>query len=408
MLSTRRKSCRACVKSKRRCDLGLPSCDRCLVKRVCCEYPWTELDNGNSAVSSLGHQGFSLISGTSSDMNNNPLCPSNPITIPRPLSPAMEALLGGLVNSIETSSLNFNFATASITSELPLTGHPVSSVEGAIPSSSRFQARTEYVGRRIASQAVILAQTGQTAFIHHSQVGSSSVLQEALAASCLHAMRNPSNAEIVKSEIERRAALLIQAVERLLVRHTTVQLDLLPPVQALLIYQCIRLFSTMDITQQGQAEHDATYLTSWATRLRQRIQTFDTPKCWMDWVCQESVRRAVLFSEVVSGVYTFLKFRWDGGERVVDNLGFTAQAALWEARSTVEWELAWSKFPRLELTVSTFGRDTEKAKPDDFEELGIIFRATFTGLEALEQWLGGDRETLRRWGLREERVSPQY
>lgn len=321
------------------------------------------------------------------------------ITVPQPLSPAMAALLDGLVDTTDTS-LNFNFARP-----------PASSLciepEGAIPSNSRFQARTEYVGRRIAAQAIVLAQTGQTTFIHHSQVGASAVLQDALAGSSLHAMRNPANSEIVKSEIARRATLLIQAVESLLIRYPTVGLDILPPVQALLIYQSIRLFSTIDIAQQAQAERDATYLASWAVRLREELQPFNTPTDWTEWVRQESVRRTVLFVEVITGVYRFLKLGWDTGEREIDNLCFTTQAALWESRSEVEWEMAWTKYPRLEATMSTFRRDTKEAKPEDFDELGIIFRATFTGLEALERWLGGDRELLRRWGLREQML-PHY
>lgn len=35
----RRKSCLACVKSKRRCDQALPSCLRCEYRRIPCEYP---------------------------------------------------------------------------------------------------------------------------------------------------------------------------------------------------------------------------------------------------------------------------------------------------------------------------------------------------------------------------------
>lgn len=35
----RRKSCLACVKSKRRCDQALPSCLRCAQRRIPCEYP---------------------------------------------------------------------------------------------------------------------------------------------------------------------------------------------------------------------------------------------------------------------------------------------------------------------------------------------------------------------------------
>jgi hypothetical protein len=35
----RRKSCRACAKAKRRCDLMLPICSRCSQRRLGCEYP---------------------------------------------------------------------------------------------------------------------------------------------------------------------------------------------------------------------------------------------------------------------------------------------------------------------------------------------------------------------------------
>ena len=37
--STRKKSCQACVKAKRRCDLGYPICKRCLTKGLHCKYP---------------------------------------------------------------------------------------------------------------------------------------------------------------------------------------------------------------------------------------------------------------------------------------------------------------------------------------------------------------------------------
>src|SRR5688572_28731509 len=37
--STRKKSCYACVKAKRRCDLGYPFCKRCGIKGYDCKYP---------------------------------------------------------------------------------------------------------------------------------------------------------------------------------------------------------------------------------------------------------------------------------------------------------------------------------------------------------------------------------
>lgn len=330
--------------------------------------------------------------------------------IPLPLSPAMSALLNDIIsNRANLSPLDLDFTI--VTTTASGSAHPIQNLDdegGPITTGSMFQARTEYGARRIAAQALALAQNGQTSFIHHTQAGASAVLQDALAACALHAMTNPANASIIRSEIARRAALLTDGVEKVLSHSSTVELDLLPPVQALLIYQCIRLFSTRDITQQAQAERDLVHLSLWSTKLRQRILPFSATEDWIDWVRQESIRRTVLFVEVLTGVNKFLKLGWDSAEGKIAHLGFTAQAALWEAKSAAEWKRVWANSHRLELIVSTFGRDTEHAIPDDFEELGMLIRATFTGLETFEEWLGGDREILKKWGLREERASPAY
>ncbi|KAF4954075.1 hypothetical protein FSARC_12242 [Fusarium sarcochroum] len=411
MLSSRRKSCKACVRSKRRCDLGLPDCGRCLARGVGCEYPWAALNNGHDSEQVIPYQDFSWVNETTSDeINNMTYSIDATPSISSPLSPVMSALLGDIISSrANLSPFNLDFTIATPTANG--SSHLIQGTDdegGPIATGSMFQARTEYGGRRIAAQALTLAQNGQTSFIHHTQAGASAVLQDALAACALHAMTNPANVHIIRSEIARRAALLIEAVEKVLAHSSTVELDLLPPVQALLIYQCIRLFSIRDITQQAQAERDLVHLSSWSTKLRQKILPFGGTDDWMNWIRHESIRRTVLFVEVLAGVYKFLKLGWDSAEGKVAHLGFTAQAALWEAKSAAEWKRVWSKSPRLELVVSTFSRDTEHAIPNDFEELGMLIRATFTGLEAFEEWLGGDKETLKKWGLREERVPPAY
>lgn len=43
----RRKSCRACAKAKRRCDLFLPVCSRCNQRGLDCEYPLLGLATSN-------------------------------------------------------------------------------------------------------------------------------------------------------------------------------------------------------------------------------------------------------------------------------------------------------------------------------------------------------------------------
>lgn len=388
-------------------------------------YPWGAPEPSRSSNNESGDNSLSLVPvdnafletglpyqetpwmGTLDATNYMPFSINTTPSIPPPLSPVMMSLLsdiighGGILSPLD---LRITPATNSTSQQTPIIDDPN---EGTITTGSRFQARTEYAGRRLAAQACALAEAGHTAFIHHTQVGASTVLQDALAASALHAMRNPANVAIVKTEIARRASLLVDAVEAALACNPPIELDLLPPVQALLIYQCIRLFSTSDITQQAQAERDGARLSAWADRLRQTISPFGPVNEWTDWIRQESVRRTAVFAETISGVYTFLKLGWDCEGRV-SQLGFTAQAALWEARSAAEWREMWKTSRRLELTMSTFGHDTQGADPEDFDELGRVICATYRGLDALEEWFGGDKATLKRWGLREDRSLPAY
>lgn len=298
---------------------------------------------------------------------------------------------------------------------------------GAITTGSHFQARTEYAGRRFANQPLALARSGQTAFIHHTQVGSSPALQDALAASALHAVRNPANAALVRGEIARRSAMLVATTNAAVAATATSGLeldqgrdldpdmDLLSPVQALIVYQCIRLFAREDgdFSQQAQAERDEEALRDWTSRLwRRSLRPFGDGGGggigWKAWVWEESVRRTVLAARMLIGVYTFLKQGWDQEENKVGPLGFTARAALWEARSAPEWNAAWARGgARLEVTMRTWHRDMRDAAPEDAEELGVILRAMMFGLEALEEWLGGGREALVRWGLRLPSVGNQ-
>lgn len=418
-LSTRRKSCNACVASKRRCDLGLPCCGRCISRGVNCVYPWGAPDNSCASNNEGGDSSLPLVPvdnafletsflpcqdtswiGTPDAINYTP-------SVPPPLSPAMMSLLsdiighGGVLTPLDLGIAPPTNSTSQQTSSFDDPNH------GAMTAGCRFQARSEYAGRRLAAQACALAEVGYTAFIHHTQVGASAVLQDALAASALHAMRNPANVAIVRTEIARRAGLLVDAVEAAMACNPPIELDLLPPVQALLVYQCIRLFSTSDITQQAQAERDGARLSAWASKLRQTLSPFGPVKEWTDWIRQESVRRTVVFTETISAVYAFLKLGWDCEGRL-SHLGFTAQAALWEARSAAEWREIWRTSQRFELTLSTFGRDTQAADPEDFDELGRVICAFYRGLDALEEWFDGDKARLKRWSLRENNSLPAY
>ncbi|KAH8897664.1 hypothetical protein GQ53DRAFT_742617 [Thozetella sp. PMI_491] len=334
-------------------------------------------------------------------------------SISRPLSPPVPSFLddllsrGGITTPLD---LALSIPAAVSTQQQGILLPPGSDADplddpGPIIPGNAYQPRGEYVGRRLAAQPSALAQRGLTTFIHHTQVGASAALQDALAASALHCIRGASNAAMVRQEIARRASMLIRAVDLILASADTpqpIEIDLLPPVQALLIYQCIRLFSSDDLAQQAQAERDGVTLLTWARRLQKQLQPIctDHGRTWAEWIREESARRAVVTAELLAAIYRFLKLGWDRTHVRMALLGFTAQAALWEARSAAEWKAALATSTELPVTLASFTEDIVGATQDDVEDLGIIIYALQNGLDGLEEWLGGDKAVLRKWALR--------
>jgi hypothetical protein len=276
-----------------------------------------------------------------------------------------------------------------------------------------FQARAEYAASRLAYQVRTFAATGQTSFIHHSQTEESGVLRDAFTACSMSITRNPANESLVLSEISRSAQTLIETTETTISlvppsSHSVLDLDLLPYIQAMLIYQCIRLFATDDIVQHTQAELDAAWLARWIDILQeQTYSSWDKFSCstqldhssWKDWVRAESIQRTIVFAELLDGIYTFLKTGWYQPSARLAQMSFTGQAAAWDTRSAAEWHKTRAQKPWIELRLSSFHEDIKAVFPSDLDELGIIILISYDGIDMVREWMGDDKRQLDQWGL---------
>lgn len=358
--------------------------------------------------------------------NSITFCPA-PLT----LSPALVSLIDEITGRGRTISfltpgpqlqtLDKSYSNAGSDVQAPQPPHnigiPPAPFQGASGSSMYpgkiFQARAEYAASRLVRQVRILAETGQTSFIHHSHIDGSTILRDAFAACSLNTTRNSTNETLILSDITRRAEQLIQATETAISltlpsSHSVMNLDLLPAVQAMLIYQCMRLFSPVEIAQQTQAELDAKSLARWVDILQEQTQwSWDNLSSstqldlsvWKDWVQAESFQRTMIFAELLDGIYTFLRFGWYQPSAKMAKRGFTGQVAIWEARSAAEWHQARGEKSWVELNISSFHDGIKAAFPDDLDELGIIILVSYDGVDVLEEWVGDDKRLLEKWGL---------
>lgn len=430
--SLRRKSCLACVQGKRRCDLRLPRCRRCERAGRDCLYPKAHPgvalcspDEGGCLSNQSRDVVYSAETRPSTAWQSVPLAQTscNDNLLDLPIFAHDDQWMDSVANPLSTEVLPpvHNVAEVPVTSTTTTaaaTNTNTDLVGDVATVCARLQPRMEYAARRIAAQTLLLAETGRCTFIHHAQVPESGALRDAFSASAAHAMGSSANASLVRSEISRRAAALVDAVGSAgaVSRWPLVEMDMLPPVQALLIYQVIRLFSPhCGITERAQAERDAVVLRSWVTKLRATLKPIhsnhDTSSSssssssmgttpWESWVGEESTRRTIVFAETLRGVCSFLKREWDGASECVHNLEYTAQVGLWEAQSAAEWRTAVSRLPALPVNMKSYHRDLLESTPSDVDDLTIILYGASEGLDSLEEWLDGDRQLLEKWGLR--------
>ncbi|KAF5632284.1 uncharacterized protein FTJAE_7616 [Fusarium tjaetaba] len=342
----------------------------------------------------------------------------NPITILPPLVPLIDEITGrGRIISLFTpepypqtpSQPSPNLQSLYTSPPISTSLVPVQ-LSRNIPvyTNNTLKERAEYEASRIVHQVKTFAGSGQTSFIHCSQTSNSTALRDAFAACCLYTSRNSANATLVASEISQRAGLLIQATDTAIALSpptspSTMGLDLLPSVQAMLIYQCIRLFSE-DSSLQEQAEQDAKSLARWVDILQGQTQetSSSNPKpnhSWQDWVRSESIQRTLIFADLVESIYTFLKFGWYQPSPRLAELGFTGHASIWNARSRTEWQQAREQKTWLRLEMSTFRHSVKGVSLDTLDELGIMILGSYEGFEVLKKWAGEDRKLLERWGL---------
>jgi hypothetical protein len=308
--STRRKSCTCCVKAKRRCDLGYPFCKRCFVKGLDCNYP-------NAAKATVRNAEV-IIRQTTPDITPPDVpCSVSDYDLPTTQIDEIDVNIDPFFLPAASSSDSSRSSPEAWQKELEWQCNwfqeAVSKPQYCATPAMRIcnPSRTlmpnvvlpvhlnprqvMVVTEGLRTLIVSMAYSGATHFLHqnlypHNQQ-QPQAYQDCVAISALYMGRNSRNERILANGINTKiSALIKESVNWTFTEH-------LAAVQALIIYQIIRLFDPSLNAQEQAMKHNA-LLERWSASLWKRFfseaPTF--PNAHSTWIFNESVRRTILVS----------------------------------------------------------------------------------------------------------------
>lgn len=189
--------------------------------------------------------------------------------------------------------------------------------------------RWRVCAQELKSYPRAFAEAGENAFIHR-------LLYRDMAPAPIRKAFMVSAAYMLKTQANE--AMLFQTIEsevRDLMQSTLITIeDQLAFVQALLVYQIIRLFDG-DIRQRVIAEQHLELLKQSTVQLQMAydIQEAASSPSSRRWVLDESIRRTVLTSYLVLGVYSMIKEGFCDYVDTIVRLPYSSRPLEWESPS---------------------------------------------------------------------------
>ena len=435
----RRKSCGACVRAKRRCDLGRPACARCSQLHIRCRYsgPSTALSaRGNSRPEGASSKGSEssiaseLLDG-SQDLiraSSYEICPdllepdgfvaqTNGITLPvsgDSTRNSVETFFGpdGLNTLGMAASAVFDLGgSTTFSSELALNTSISPSLLSAPktkPAPDDFASivskRLQYTMDELARAPGRMVYDNGTPWCHKSLYGDEMPrsMQDAQACCALYLSKKSTNTSSIVRTIEARA----QDVADGSLPPAPRLLDVLARTHALLLYQIMRVFDndlTLHAYTAGGVDTVSVPLETAVLQLQDHLHRhpprsapaelplypLSTARAfWTSWVQYESARRTVVVASVVAQLYR--RIRGLAGAVPCDAAlwwcKWTASARLWEAEDAADFCLAWRRGKREPVTVAEFLDALAEAEADDIDVYGRMLLTPLLGIDEAKGW----------------------
>ncbi|SPJ78603.1 uncharacterized protein FTOL_06992 [Fusarium torulosum] len=368
-----RRSCQACAKARRRCNLAAP-CERCCTKRITCCYvnepaPATLNSSPIKAVKRLpklkGPQNIQSLSR---------------LVIGGTLDTHLQMFIRGVLRDgfYQGSRPPLTRSDVSCLQDLSIMHKPFDSgIQIFNPLRLEIvrvfnQSTLHRLINILRSFPVEFAERGTTSFIHSGIYGAN-------LPSPLQDIRDICYSYSVGGQYlaSNRLGALQLTIRRLLCssKRASSFPETLAHAQAISLAQIIRLLECDSCDEDAECDNEEMWALTHKLWQHAPTQLPRTLSPWQAWLFSESVRRTIVVCNIILAVYSSLKRGYTMHALCIEALPFDVRTQLWDADSEVSWVAAASK--AMNPSLVTLSQFTVLKQPTQggsrFEDLLLSF-----------------------------------
>ncbi|KAF5718813.1 hypothetical protein FMUND_4980 [Fusarium mundagurra] len=370
------RSCQACVKARRRCNLASPCCERCSTKRIPCRYA---NEPAPAAITVSEKKLKSIAKPRKLKDEHNPQSLSR-LLVNGVLDTRLQIFIRQVLSNDYYDGSRPPLAESDLARlhDLGIMSKPLNNglqifnplhLEIVRVFDQETLHRLSDILRSFPSQ---FAEHGKTSFIH-------SALYNLSVPAPLKEVRDICYSYYIGGEYlaSSRLNTLRLTIRRLLrlSKRTSTFADTLAYAQAISLAQIVRLLECHD-TNEDDIERDNEEMWALTHKLWQHAPT-QLPSSlspWKAWLFSENVRRTIMVCNILLAVYSSLRRGYTMHALCVEALPFDVRTKLWDADSESAWEAAAWKVPGPYLV--TLSQFTELQRPEiggsRFEDLLLL------------------------------------
>ncbi|KAL2817154.1 hypothetical protein BJX63DRAFT_117642 [Aspergillus granulosus] len=383
-MSLRRKSCDACFKGRRKCDLGYPTCATCRKTRKTCHYVYPPIHQtrglGGPTTAQTVCSSTSSITTTSASSVTELLEALDSFT-PDSLfdAGAISGFFGQYTqlpeNRATSSPGQSIFENLQSSMSLPDTPHAPPNIHIFLGSLGEVQPiessapAWEWVIDKLKSYPREFAQRTETIFLHRELYRETlpQPIRAAYGVSSTHCLVSETNREMLFRVIDSEVHELLKP------SHETELLPELARLQAFVFYQTVRFFHG-NIEQRVTAEQQQGLVMTMALKLLARSQAEigdNEAGNWRTWILAESIRRTVIVVYFIYGINSVFRDGICVGLHTLVKLPLSTTISSWDSESNHLNHLRTGTTIPYETFLSHWLASTPR-KLDPFEKLLLV------------------------------------